>query len=199
MNKQGIDAVLTKSSKAYESISENLLGLTEGVIVSIDPSIGSRSSQPGYAVYVVGRLRDSGVLEIQPDLPVWKRLQRLAFHIRKLYAFWEPDILVYEEIPSMRFGGGNANSHASLLKAVGVVLSVSGPSGYVGLHPMSWKKLTRASYEKSDENDAVEMGWIAINEARRIIDEKETKPGRKWTAKKQIEDGTRKKKGKKKC
>jgi hypothetical protein len=92
--------------------------------------------------------------------------------VRKLYKEWDPDVLVYEDIPSQRQGGGNANAHASLLKAVGAILSVSGPDYYVGLMPVSWKRMVREDYVKSDIRDAIEMGWIAIAVARRIADEK---------------------------
>lgn len=97
----------------------------------------------------------------------------LANGIRKLYRDFDPDVLVYEEIPAQRYGGGgNANAHASLLKALGVILSVPGPDGYVGIYPISWRKLVRETYVKGDEADAVEIGWIVIELAREIRDKK---------------------------
>lgn len=96
--------------------------------------------------------------------------------IRKLYRVWEPDVLVYEEIPPTRHGGGNAESHASLLKAVGAILSVSGPDYYVGIHPLSWKRMVRSTYSKGDENDAKEIGWITIEEAKRLKEEDPPNP-----------------------
>lgn len=169
--------MLGKDTKAYQEIQKNLHRLTDGIVVSIDPSIGSTSSMPGYAVYVSGELKESGIIEIDSDKPKWTRLQSLAYNMRKLYTQWDPDILVYEDIPSQRHGGGNANAHASLLNAVGVILSISGPDGYVGLHPMSWKKMVRPTYVKGDKEDAEEMGWIAINLAHHI--EETDPPGRK--------------------
>lgn len=158
--------MIGRDSQVYKSTKENVKPLLQGVVLSVDPSIGSKSSQPGWAVYRQGEFVTKGTIPIHPDLPVWKRLRMLANGIRRLYQEFNPDVLVYEEIPSQRYGGGNANAHASLLKAVGVILSVPGPDGYVGIFPSSWKKLARDTYEKSDENDAEEMGWIVLNLAR---------------------------------
>lgn len=161
--------MLSKGSKAYGEIRGSLTYLMEGTVVSIDPSIGSTSSMPGYAVYRSGNLVDSGIFEIDPHGTIPERLQKLSYYIRKLYQGWQPDTLVYEDIPAQRYGGGsNANAHSSLIKAVGTILSVSGPHTYVGLMPISWKKMTRSDYVKSDIADAEEIGRIAISEAHRI-------------------------------
>lgn len=163
--------MLSKTSQAYQALEKCHFYVINGIVISIDPSIGSTSSMPGYAVYKQGVLQESGVLKIDRSGSVAQRLQELSHRVRKLYSTWNPDVLVYEEIPSQRYGGGNANAHASLLKAVGVILSISGPEGYVGLTPQSWKKMTRPEYTKSDENDAKELGYIAILEAARISQE----------------------------
>jgi hypothetical protein len=157
-----------KQSNAYEMISNNLKGLTDGLIVAIDPSVGSGSSMPGFSIYRAGELIDSGILEIKYHRPLPDRLRELANRVRKLYLAYPPDILVYEEVPVQRYGGGNATAQASLLKALGVILSVAGPSGYVGIPPVSWKAAARDTYVKSDENDAIEIGWVAVQTAREI-------------------------------
>lgn len=163
--------MLGRDTRAYQQIRGCLVPMLEGIVLSVDPSIGSSSSQPGWAVYRQGQLIISGTIQIDHTLPTWKRLRKLVHGIRKLYKQWEPDVLVYEDIPAQRHGGGNAEAHASLLKAVGAILSVSGPDYYVGLHPLSWKRMVRSSYVKGDENDAIEIGWISIQEARRISEE----------------------------
>ncbi len=163
--------MLGKTTRAYVQLRGCLTEVIEGTILSVDPSIGSTSSQPGWAVYRNGQLVTGGTIEIDASLPVWRRLRRLVHGIRKLYKQWDPDVLVYEDIPAQRHGGGNAEAHSSLLKAVGAILSVSGPDHYVGLHPQSWKKMIRSSYVKGDQEDAEEMGYIAIQEAKRIREE----------------------------
>lgn len=162
---------LGKDSKAYKSIAKHCSDLALGTVVSIDPSIGSGKggSLPGYAVYEAGELVKSGVFEIQESTDVPWRLQSLTDHLFCLYEEHRPDVLVYEDIPAQNHGG-NAVGHASLLKAVGAILSVPGPDGFVGIMPVSWKKLVRPGYVKGDEADAIEIGWICIQEARRILD-----------------------------
>lgn len=162
--------MLGNKTQAYANIQKNIYKLLNGIVVCIDPSIGSTSSMPGYAVYIAGELRTSGTLVIDPTGSIPERLQKLAYEMRKLYKEWDPDILVYEDIPPTGHGR-DAVAHASLLKAVGVVVSISGPSGYVGLLPISWKKMIRASYVKGDREDAIEIGYIALAEARRISEE----------------------------
>ncbi len=160
--------MLNSKSDAYSSVASCYREILEGVVVVLDPSIGSQSSQPGVAVYVAGVLVESGILPIPHAGSIPKRLQQLTHHLRKLYAQWDPDVLVYEEIPAQRYGGGNAGAHASLLKAVGASLSVSGPDHFVGVHPRSWKVMVSADYVKSDEGDAIEIGRIILAEAKRI-------------------------------
>lgn len=159
---------LTTKSKAYQDISRNTQGILRGVIVCIDPSIGSSSSMPGYAVYREGKYVTSGIFEIPVSQPIPDKLRMLANHLRKLYNTYPPDCLVYEDIPAQRHGMGNAVAHASLLKALGAILSVPGPMGYVGIMPISWKKLVRDTYVKGDEADAVEMGYVVIAQAEII-------------------------------
>lgn len=177
--------MISKTTKAYEPLRRNYKFLTEGSVVCIDPSVGSRSSMPGFAVYYKGELHESGTFQLNPDDPIHVRLNRLNYMVRLLYKAAEPDILVYEDVPAQRYGGGNANAHASLLKAVGAILSVSGPRDVVGLVPTSWKKMARPEYVKSDENDAIELGYVAISEARRI--HAEDPPEGKKTKKKETE------------
>jgi hypothetical protein len=160
--------MLGKQTKAYGDIESNLQGLIHGLVVSIDPSIGSTSSMPGWAVYRRGELINADIFVINPAHSVPDRLRTLHNHVRRLYKKYNPDVLVYEDIPAQRQGGGNANAHSSLLKALGVILSVPGPDGYVGLMPVSWKGEARDTYTKSDVNDAIEMGYVAITVAKRI-------------------------------
>jgi hypothetical protein len=168
---------LTKTSKAYGDIEDNLQGILDGVIISIDPSIGSSSSMPGWAIYRAGQYVASGTFDIPVHRSIPDRLRMLANHVRKLYNEYPADVLVYEDIPAQRYGMGNAVAHASLLKALGAILSVPGPDGYVGIMPVSWKKGVRDTYQKGDESDAVEIGYVVIEFAAQIKYAKEN--GRK--------------------
>ncbi len=168
--------MLSKGSVAYGQISGCTTHLSKGIVLAVDPSVGSSSSMPGWAIYVHGSLRASGTIPLDPQAPIHVRLRGLVYALRKLHAEYSPDVLVYEEIPAQRYGGGgNAGAHASLLKAVGAILSTSGTDYVVGLLPVSWKPMARSSYVKGDEADAIEIGYIAIQEAARI-EEIEARP-----------------------
>lgn len=157
-----------KGTDLYVDVQGNLKLILEGTMLSVDPSVGSSSSQPGWALYMGGNLVSSGVLEIEVGTPLHYRLQTLAREMRKLYKLYDPDVLAFEDIPSQRYGGGNAEAHASLLKAVGVILSIPGPRGYIRLKPMVWKRLVRDTYVKGDQEDAEEMGRITVQVAQEI-------------------------------
>lgn len=170
--------MIGKDTGAYKQIAENIQYILNGVFISIDPSIGSSSSMPGYAVYREGELVESGIFSIaHRDASIPDRLRALHNHVRKLYTKYEPDALVYEDIPVSRHGG-RADSHASLLKAVGAILAVPGTTGHVGIYPVSWKSEARDTYVKGDEADAIEIGYVAIQVARRIAEWKVSKKGK---------------------
>ncbi len=168
--------MLTKTSQTYKEIRENAVLLVSGTVLSIDPSIGSYSSMPGWAVYEAGELVESGRLELDPSLPIPLRLSRL---VRKLALLPVPDILVYEKLPVSAHGGGRSQvGHASLLMALGATLSVYGELPTVGIMPISWKKLVRPEYVKGDEADAIEIGHIVVTSAKDIL--LHDPPGRKY-------------------
>jgi hypothetical protein len=156
----------SKGTDLYEDIKQYHKLILDGTVISIDPSVGSYSSLPGYAVLIKGQLVESGVIEMPLGTPIHTRLQALSRKLRTLYNQYQPDVLAYENVPPQRYGGGNAEAHASLLKAVGVVLSIPGPVGYIRLQPRVWKRLVRETYEKGDRQDAEEIGWITYSLSR---------------------------------
>ena len=172
---------ISRTSQVYIQIAACTKELTEGAVFSCDPSIGSSSSMPGWAVYIQGKYVASGTIDLPRTKPIPDRLKTLARELTKLYSKYPCDVLVYEEIPAQRHGMGNANAHASLLKALGVILSVSGPEHTVGIMPVSWKPLISEQYQKGDEADAIEIGRIVIDQA--YIQQEEAKNGKSVTKK----------------
>lgn len=160
-----------RNTDFYNDVRANLKLLLEGTVISIDPSVGSSSSLPAYAIYKQGKYIESATIEIDIGKPLWLRLQELSIRLRSLYKFVEPDVLVFEDIAPQRYGGGNAEAHASLLKAVGAILAIRGPRGYIRLKPIVWKKLIRPTYVKGDREDAEEMGFITLQLAQQIQSE----------------------------
>lgn len=143
--------------------------LTTGRVLAIDPSCGSTSSMPAYALYEAGTLVTSEEILLPLEESLHHRLRHLAEELDKLPT---ADILIYEEIPAVRFhasGRTSAGSQASLLKAVGVVMACAWAKEAIGLRPSVWKRLVRPGYIKSDIADAIEMGYIGIALASHIL------------------------------
>jgi hypothetical protein len=161
--------------------------ISRGRFVSVDPSCGSSSSQPGYAIYDKGVLVTRGLLEVGVRGDLHTRLHKLATLLRMLRDAYEADTLVYEDVPPRHYGrgGGNANAHASLLKSVGTVLSL-GWENVFGIRPTDWKWHARDSYVKGDAEDAEEIGYVAIELATGRIEKlsKAEKATRRRAAKK---------------
>lgn len=154
-------------SKLYQEVKKEKDALLVGVALIVDPSIGSSSSSPGWAVYTKGKLTASGTIDTGGShLPLWQRARTLGEEMGKLCQRYQPDILVHEDIPAT--SGFNANAQASLLKAVGIVLACTDTESVLGVHPASWKSYVRQSYTKGDEEDAIEIGYVVTALARHI-------------------------------
>lgn len=160
-------ADISPKSKLYQDVKRLELELRTGMVLAVDPSIGSSSSCPGWAVYDTGELKYSGTIDTGGShLPIWKRARTLADELRAICDDFAPTLLVYEDIPAT--SGFNANAQASLLKAVGIVLAATNTDECLGVHPASWKNYVRPEYVKGDEADAIEIGYVTIELARTI-------------------------------
>jgi len=136
---------------------------TTGTIISVDPSIGSASSMPGYAIVVDGKMVDSGILAINHRDPHNRRLASIQAQLRLLAP--KPDVLICEAIaPMLSVGGANV---IQLHWAVGVILATYPDAVPVLIPNMVWKKhLKLASldvYYKSDEHDAIALMWTMFS------------------------------------
>ena len=168
-----------KLSQATKDIAKCYNEILTGTILCIDPSSGSASSMPGYAIYKESKLVDSGILEVETvskEIPV--RLKEIGDMLRD--GFDDYDVLVIEFISPVHGGGGmrqaffQAKFHASLLKSVGCVLGTVNRKHTVQIHPRTWQKYRDEYYEKSDHKDAEYMGICAIAMAKEMK-EKEDK------------------------
>ena len=171
----------TKSSSDGSARKQKLTGLDKdlsgcindvisGTVLAIDPSSGSTNSQPGYAIYQAGRLVDSGLVRIHSGDHISNRLHRLATTLRT--EFIKPDILVTENIPPF-MGEGPGASFAtrnviSLHQSIGVIMSIWDVP-VVQVSPRTWRSKIPDNYLKSDENDAIMLGWTAINRGRELV------------------------------
>jgi hypothetical protein len=169
--------MLSRTSQTYKEIRENTELLIKGTVISIDPSMGSSSSMPGWAVYDAGDLVASGTINLQETGGHGIRLNTLHHQLLYLNNRYKPQVLVFEKIPVSAHGNRSQVSHASLLMALGVTLAAFPDVPQVGIMPISWKKMVRDTYRKGDEEDAIEMGWIVIKAA---MDIEEQNPKRKY-------------------
>lgn len=163
------DILPGKKTQVYANIREAALGLTRGFVLVVDPSMGSASSLPGYAVYAAGDLIDSGVLQVHTEGTRWHRLKEVYRQLENLSTAWNPSVCVYEEIPVSAHAGRSQVSHASLLLALGVTMAAVEAEAFVGIPPITWKKFVSPEYIKGDEQDAIEMGRIVIAMARELL------------------------------
>lgn len=139
-----------------------------GNILAIDPSSGSYRSQPGYALYVKGKLEDSGIVEIHSGDHISNRLHRLSKALSE--EFEKPDILITENIPPFMAGKGDSpfatRNVISLHQSVGVIMSVW-DAPVITVSPRTWRSYIPEAYIKDDEHDAIMIGWAALQAVRK--------------------------------
>lgn len=159
--------LLNKKSAFYNNVFRHKEVISGGVVLVIDPSIGSTSSAPGWAIYSAGSLYESGVINTGgAHTELWQRARKLGNALSHICVAYQPDLVIYEDIPAT--SGFNQNAIASLLKAVGVVISCTSSEYVFGVHPASWRGYVREGYKKGDEEDAIEIGHICVSLAALI-------------------------------
>ena len=168
-----INGKRTKSSmsKLDQQIVQHLEPLLQGIVLAIDPSSGSEKSQPGYALFDHGQLVDSGLVRIRSGDALSNRLHRLAASLRE--DFPQPHVVITENIPPF-MGEGNAAKFAtrnviSLHQSIGVVMSVW-DAPVLLVSPRTWRSHIPDNYFKSDENDAIMIGWTVLKKSKEYAD-----------------------------
>ncbi len=165
-------------SKAVDDVMKCYETILTGTLLCVDPSSGSESSMPGYALYDNGVMTEKGIVEVlSKGSKVQNRLKELADCFRE--DFDAVDVLVIEDIPPIHGGarrgfGGRMKSHASLLKSVGAIIGAVKATHIVSINPRVWQKWKDENYVKSDDVDAQYMGIAAI-EMSKMIQTKELK------------------------
>ena len=158
-----------KKSKTFIKVSKLTDPILNGKMLAIDPSTGSASSMPGYALYENAELVESGIFEIDPR----RRNYRFYDIARILREEFPPvDLLAVEYIPAIRYKGGVSQTTVMKLgKAVGAILSAKEWPNIIEVPTASWKWHKPDNYEKTDEWDAITIGLCCINLAREAIEE----------------------------
>lgn len=147
--------------------AENLL--RDGLVLAVDPSIGSQKSMPAFALADKGVILNSGIIELDLKLPHHKRLHALQTELFSIAP--SVDVLIIENIPPfMDRGGGGFRTQAvvSLHWAVGAILAAYGDAELIQIAPVTWHGWVNKNcpgYIKSDEHDALAMLMTAFDTA----------------------------------
>lgn len=168
----------TKKKVAKTLLDKDLLKdncykhVLKGSVLAIDPSIGSKSSMPGYAWFEDGELIECGTFELPRTLGKHLRLYELGRIMRE--EFEVPDVLAVERIVARPFKGGagmNTHSLASLHKAVGVIMGALPIKHMVEVATKAWMPYIPESMpEKSDMRDAISIGLCVVAKSEKIAE-----------------------------
>lgn len=135
--------------------------ILKGQMLAIDPSCISSSSNPGYALFEAGELKEAGIITgISSGRPLVERLQ----YLNQTFAedFEEPDVIAIEYISS----GGKRNLD-STLRAYGAIISAFSCTKVVEIDASAWQiyaagvfgsKHTYKEHYKDDHMDARMIG-----------------------------------------
>lgn len=168
---------MADESKVRQSIRKHRDAILRGTMLAIDPSIGSTSSSCGYAIYVSGKLVESGLIEVNKSASQTVRLYELARTFRE--DFTNPDIVAIEGISPVPYAAKRgfskvpmtAISLSALHRAVGAILGAQKWTDVIEIPPITWKKYKSADYKKDDHIDAQEIGRAVILIAREMESE----------------------------
>jgi hypothetical protein len=171
MVSEGFKKVMNKKTKTYQSIIPCYDKILTGTMLCIDPSTGSRSSLPGFALFENGQLFESGVITVDINLNRSKKLYEISRTIRE--DFDPPDVLVVEYIPPVTYGTGNRMNGVSLMalqKAIGSIIAAHPVEHLLEIPASAWRNYKPDNYIKSDEMDAITLGLCAVSIAKHIKD-----------------------------
>jgi len=153
-------------------IRANFQSILTGKLLAIDPSVGSRSSLPGWAYFESGKLVASGVIQVAVNNSLQARLREISEKLRE--QFGPVDVLAVEDIRVWR---GARSMVVSLLKGVGAALCSVDAKVCLEVIPQAWHGLVGDDYEKSDEKDAIAIGEYVLYVARQYAGtKKQNKP-----------------------
>lgn len=134
----------------------------EGTMLCIDPTSGGTDSKgnvsvAGFAVFKGGKLVESGTIGFPQEKVVFKRLRNVLDAITKFFAEREFDLLVLEDIRGFK-------AQQSLIQSCGVYIVGIQSKEFFQPNVQTWKAVARmwGGYTKSDEQDAIYMGYAAI-------------------------------------
>lgn len=163
---------VSKTTKLYKNVKPLANLVMTGRMLAVDPSTGSISSMPGYAIFDKGELVESGEINVRVQDRKNVRLYNIAETLRN--EFPDIDILAVENIPPVSYKRKGAMSGWSLValqRAVGAIISCF-DCDYIEVAPTWTNKFRPEELEKTDESDAIGIGLAVISAAEDVINEK---------------------------
>lgn len=125
-----------------------------GTMLSIDPG----STSPGWALWKLGRLVDSGVIKTKSTHKISERLATIHDFMEGLP---QADFVAIEKIGMIR-GKGRAQAHRYLFWSLGAITAATRTKSLVEIPQSMWFKFRDRTYTKGDEADAILIGRTAI-------------------------------------
>ncbi len=168
-----------KNKSSEEKCKEKLVlhkeAILTGTVICIDPSCGSESSMPGWAIYQMGKLVSAGTIELPYRKSLQIRLRTLHEELQKFLSL-APNVILLEEVPVkaivIRGIKMKDKSHNSLMQSIGVVKAAMPMELPVIDVPASlWSRISRTKgwaaskekHEKGDALDAIRIGMAALH------------------------------------
>lgn len=155
----------TALPKYKQMIQECKDCLLTGTLLAIDPSTGSRSSMPGYALFKNGQLVESGTITVDIKGNRAERLHEINRTLRE--ELETPDVVAVESAGYF-VGKMNPASIISLQRAIGAIVAAHPVKCLIEIPSNVWQKHAFPGYIKNDANDAICIGLCAINTAKEL-------------------------------
>lgn len=165
--------VVNKTTKLYKMVKPIAREILDGRLLAIDPSTGSISSMPGYALFEKGELVESGIIQVRVQDRKNVRLHAIAQTLRT--EFPNVDVLAIENIPPVSYNRKGAMSGWSIVaiqRSIGAIISCF-DCEYIEVAPKLTGKFRPEGQEKSDEMDAIGIGNATLQAARQAAEELE--------------------------
>lgn len=162
---------VNKTTKLYQNVAPLSSTILGGMLLAIDPSTGSRSSMPGYALFDKGELVESGIIQVRVQDRKNIRLYNIAETLRT--EFPKIDILAVENIPPVSYnrkGAMRGWSLVALQRSIGAIISCF-DCDYVEVAPTWTTKFRPEELDKDDEADAIGIGNATLQAARQAVEE----------------------------
>lgn len=138
--------MLTTNVAVINRIKESKSAILSGTILCIDPA----SNCVGYALYIGGKLKDSGKVKAKAKDPIYLRLSQIMAGLPQ----YKPDLVLIELVRS-------STGHVYMVWAVGAIIAMYGLPTIEIPHRL-WKNIQDDKYTKDDDIDAIYMGKYAI-------------------------------------